>query len=92
MSESFSPTGLPHARGDRSAVENIGQGCSKSTPRASVPLPRAAPRECVAKTWQQSRRRPSTTNADNHVSAGQPHSAVIDHQRPLSVPRFPWYY
>lgn len=49
-------------------------------------------RRCVAKTWQESHQSPSTTNSDNHVSAGQPHSAVIDHQQPLSVPRFPWYY
>ena len=48
--------------------------------------------ECVAKTWQGSRQGPSAANAHNHVSAGQPHSAVSDHQQPLSVPRFPWYY
>jgi hypothetical protein len=47
---------------------------------------------CVANTWQESRRRPSTTNADNRVCAGQRHIAVDDHQHPLSVPRFPWYY
>lgn len=49
-------------------------------------------RPCVAKAWQESRRSPSTTNVDNHVSAGQPQSAVDDHQHTLSVPRFPWYY
>jgi hypothetical protein len=49
-------------------------------------------RSCVAKTWQENHRSPSTTNTDNHVSAGQPHSVVTDHQQPLSVPRFPWYY
>lgn len=49
-------------------------------------------RPCVAKTWQESRRSPSTINADNHVCAGQPHNAVNDQQQPLSVPRFPWYY
>lgn len=47
---------------------------------------------CVAKTWQENRQSPSTNNADNHVSAGQPHNAVNHHQQPLSVPRFPWYY
>jgi len=47
---------------------------------------------CVAKTWQESRQSPSTTNSDNHVCAGQPHNANDDRQRPLSVPRFPWYY
>ena len=47
---------------------------------------------CVAKTWQQSHPSPSATNADNHVSAGQPRNAVNDQPRPLSVPRFPWYY
>lgn len=31
-------------------------------------------------------------NAVGHVSAGQPHSVVIDHQRPLTVPPYPWYY
>ncbi len=47
---------------------------------------------CVAKTWQDNRQSPSTTNADNHVCAGQPHVAVNDQPHPLSVPRFPWYY
>jgi len=47
---------------------------------------------CVAKTWQQSRRNPSTANPDYHVSAGQPYNANNDQQQPLSVPRFPWYY
>jgi hypothetical protein len=48
--------------------------------------------ECVAKTWQESRRRPSATNHAKRVSTGQPHNASNDHQQPLSVPRFPWYY
>lgn len=49
-------------------------------------------RSCVAKTWQESRQRPSPTTARQRVCAGQPHNANDDHQRPLSVPRFPWYY
>ena len=47
---------------------------------------------CVAKTWQENRQNPSNTNVDNYVCAGQPHNASNDHQQPLSVPRFPWYY
>ena len=49
-------------------------------------------RSCVAKTWQEDRRRPSATNAHQRVCAGQPHNAVNDQYQPLSVPRFPWYY
>jgi hypothetical protein len=49
-------------------------------------------RPCVAKTWQESHRSPSTTNVAKHVSAGQPCNANDDRQQPLSVPRFPWYY
>jgi hypothetical protein len=41
---------------------------------------------------QESHPRPSAATADNHVSACQPRCAVSDHQHPLSVPRFPWYY
>jgi hypothetical protein len=47
---------------------------------------------CVAKTWQESRRSPSSTIAHNHVCAGQPHNAVNDQPHPLSVPRYLWYY
>jgi len=47
---------------------------------------------CVAKTWQEDRRRPSAIIDANHVSAVQRHNAVSDHQQPLSVPGFPWYY
>lgn len=92
MSESFSPTGRPHARGCRSAVENVDRGWAKSTRWASARCGRLVPNGRVAKTWQESRRRPTATNAANHVSAGQPHNAVSDHQQPLSVSGFPWYY
>ncbi len=47
---------------------------------------------CVSKTWQESHQPPSTINADNHVSAGQPHNVNNDRRQPLSVPHFPWYY
>ncbi len=49
-------------------------------------------RPCVANAWQESRRRPFATNANKRVCAGQPHNANNDHRKPLSVPRFPWYY
>ena len=49
-------------------------------------------RLCAANAWQEDRWRPFTANARQHVWAGQPHNAVNDHQQPLSVPRFPWYY
>ncbi len=49
-------------------------------------------RPCVAKPWQESRRSPSTTNAHNHVCAGQPHNANNDREQPPSVPHFPWHY
>jgi hypothetical protein len=49
-------------------------------------------RSCVANAWQESRRRPAIANHVKHVCAGQPHNANDDRQRPLSVPRFPWYY
>ncbi len=64
------------------------RNCTDATCR---PAPRDAAR-CVAKTWQQSRQSPSTINVVNHVCAGQPDNAINDHQHPLSVPRFPWYY
>ena len=49
-------------------------------------------RSCVANAWQESRRRPFAANVNKRVCAGQPHNANDDHQQPLSVPRFPWYY
>ena len=49
-------------------------------------------RPCVAKTWQESRQRPIATNGRQRVSAGQPPNVNDDRQRPMSVPRFPWYY
>ena len=46
----------------------------------------------VANAWQESRWGPIAINAPKRVYAGQPHSADDDRERPLSVPRFPWYY
>lgn len=47
---------------------------------------------CVADAWQESQRAPLATDAVQRVSAGQTHNALNDQPRPLSVPRFPWYY
>jgi plasmid stabilization system protein ParE len=49
-------------------------------------------RSCVANAWQEDQRRPPATNARQRVCAGQRHNANDHQQRPLSVPRFPWYY
>lgn len=46
----------------------------------------------VAKMWQHDQPRPIATNGFRHVVAGQPPVAIKIHQRPLTVPRFPWYY
>ncbi len=46
----------------------------------------------VAKMWQGDQPRPSAINGLRRIRAGQTHNANDDHQYPLSVPRFPWYY
>ena len=46
----------------------------------------------VAKMWQGDQPGPVTANEIQCVCAGQPHKVNDDHQQPLSVPRFPWYY
>ena len=48
--------------------------------------------KCVANAWQESRRRSIVINAHKRVCAGQPHNPNNDRHRPLSAPRFPWYY
>ena len=66
---------------------------SSTTARNAVPcsanVRRLMTRPCVANAWQENQRAPFATNALQRVSAGQTHNADIDHQRPLSVPRFP---
>jgi len=47
---------------------------------------------CVANAWQEDQRRPFAANALQRVCAGQAHKANNDRHRPLSVPRFLWYY
>jgi hypothetical protein len=42
--------------------------------------------------WQDDQSQSAMANDVHHVCAGQPHNANDDHRRPLSVPRFPWYY
>jgi hypothetical protein len=42
--------------------------------------------------WQDDQSRPAPTDDDQRLCAGQPHNANDDQRRPLSVPRFPWYY
>lgn len=46
----------------------------------------------VANVWQDDQRHQSATNDHQRVCAGQDRSANDDRERPLSVPRFPWYY
>jgi len=48
--------------------------------------------KCVANAWQESQRAPFVINGVQRVSAGQTHNADYDQPRPLSAPRFPWYY
>lgn len=52
---------------------------------------RRVPRR-VAKMWQDDQPGPTGANDRQRGVAGQPHNADDIQQRPLSVPRFPWYY
>jgi hypothetical protein len=45
-----------------------------------------------AKMWLDDTEQPAAISNSKRVCAGQPHNANDDHQQPLSVPRFPWYY
>ena len=47
---------------------------------------------CVANAWQHDPQPPPSFNSRQRVFAGQPHNANADHQQPLSVPPYPWYY
>jgi hypothetical protein len=42
--------------------------------------------------WQDDEPRPTLIHHNQRVLAGQPRNANNDHQHPLSLPRFPWYY
>lgn len=46
----------------------------------------------VAKLWQDDQPRPTRANDSQRVCAGQAPNVNNDHQHPLSVPRFPWYF
>ncbi len=46
----------------------------------------------VAKMWQDDQSLPIDANGVQRVPAVQPRKANNNHQQPLSVPRFPWYY
>lgn len=49
------------------------------------------PRMC-GKRWQDVQLRPITANDLPCVCAGQANLSDDDRLRPVSVPRFPWYY
>ncbi|WP_269634803.1 hypothetical protein [Nocardioides sp. CF8] len=42
--------------------------------------------------WQDDQSRSAMANDVHRLCAGQAHNANDDHQLPLIVPRFPWYY